>query len=80
MPIPICKRCDDKGFIETWFMGSAGTQCSLQQCPVKCNIKAYSDEVRKRLSPQMDIEEVIQERKGTVIAFRKPSVHEFNGA
>lgn len=45
-----CKRCEGKGFVETWHGGSASWTPSLSQCPLRCDISAYSAEVQRRLS------------------------------
>jgi len=84
--MPICKRCGDKGFVESWHGGAGGWTASLQQCPVRCNIKGYSEEVQKRLSPgyvtkpRPLIQVKANHVPADVIPIRKASVAEFNGA
>lgn len=46
----MCKRCQSKGYIESWHAGSASWTPSIQQCPERCNISGYSAEVQRRLN------------------------------
>lgn len=45
-----CKKCEGKGFIESRFGAGASWTASLQQCPNRCDIGAYSREVQLRLN------------------------------
>jgi hypothetical protein len=52
-----CNRCGGKGFIESYIGVNASFTPSLEQCPARCDIGAYSREVQRRLSnPQYGVE------------------------
>lgn len=46
----ICHKCEGKGWIDSYYSASATFTPSIQQCPRKCNLSGYSNEVQKRLN------------------------------
>ena len=49
----MCPQCEGKGWIETYQGRDNGFVMSLSQCPNRCNISGYSNEVQRRMS--MDV-------------------------
>ena len=45
-----CDRCGGKGYIDGWMAFGNGHRPTLEQCPARCNITGYSNEVQKRLN------------------------------
>ena len=45
-----CKSCEGKGFIESWHGAGGSFTPSLEQCPKRCDIGAYSRAVQQRLN------------------------------
>ncbi len=47
----MCNKCEGKGWVETFYGAANSWTPSIQQCPHRCNISGYSEEVQRRLSP-----------------------------
>lgn len=45
-----CKKCQGKGFVESWRAEGAAWSPIILQCPERCDISGYSNEVQRRLS------------------------------
>lgn len=45
-----CPTCGGAGFYDTYFGGGASYTPSIAQCPKRCNLTGYSNEVQRRLN------------------------------
>jgi hypothetical protein len=45
-----CESCGGLGFIEGWYAAGALFTPNVEQCPKRCNITGYSNEVQRRLN------------------------------
>jgi hypothetical protein len=45
-----CGSCGGKGFVDGYHAAGASFTPNIEQCPKKCNITGYSDEVQRRLN------------------------------
>jgi hypothetical protein len=69
-----CLSCEGKGWVEEYRGESARFTPILKQCPQRCNITGYSDEVQRRLAPGNVTEsEILIPRP----VFRTAKVYEF---
>lgn len=62
----VCKGCRGRGYVESWHGGANSWTPSVQQCPKRCDVKAYSDEIQRRLSDPTHI-------TGHLVLSAKPS-------
>lgn len=47
-----CKRCDGRGFVDRYYGSSNSWTPTISQCPDRCDISGYSNEVQRRLNDQ----------------------------
>lgn len=73
-----CPSCDGRGWIEGAHAGGNTFTPSLEQCPRRCDITAYSNEVMKRLNNPAHVTErpvlpIVQSSPSvcSVLQFRK---------
>lgn len=74
-----CAKCDGRGYIEGYVAAQASYTPSLEQCPLRCNITGYSNEVQRRLSPghvtaRPVMPHVHVEKSAKVIPLRRPTL------
>lgn len=63
-----CSKCEGKGFVETYYGAANSFTPSINQCPLRCDIGAYSREVQKRLSKPKTEREVLPHSTATKCA------------
>lgn len=57
----MCNSCGSKGFIEGWHAAGNNFNPNIEQCPKRCNISGYSNEVQRRLSQPVSIRQPVQQ-------------------
>lgn len=57
----MCNSCGSKGFIEGWHAAGNNFNPNIEQCPKRCNISGYSNEVQRRLSQPVSVRQPVQQ-------------------